>query len=296
MRSPIRLAAAAALVLTALPALAQTPDTAKKEPGKPLGFLTDTTKKYGLVPQLFTIAIGGFLPHVSSQGRLSSPSLPGSSVDLEHALGLAPNLQSLDVLATIRLGKKQLITLGYFGFRRSATKSLQDSIVWGDSVYHAGADLDATAALQYYGLTYRYYFFRKERWELGAGLGIDGLVMSASLGLRVASGGGFADSAKRSGSLTAPAPMLGIYGDWEFVPRFYLRAQAQLLYINNVESYGGGITDDRLAVEWYPLHNYGVGLGYHYVGVKVTKTFSNGGELEYKYYVGGPSLYLTAAF
>ncbi|HUO52244.1 MAG TPA: hypothetical protein VMT93_06985, partial [Gemmatimonadaceae bacterium] len=245
------------------------------------------------------IGVGGFLPNVSSKGHLSSPSIPGSDVSLEDALGLKPNLQSIDLEATWRLGTKQLITLGYFGVKRSASKTLQDTLHWGDSTYDAGATIDASNQLQYYGLTYRYYIWRHTQWELGAGLGIDALNISASLGLRVAvsgGGGGFADSAKKSGGFTAPAPMLGLYGDWEFQPRFYLRGQAQYLYVNKVEGWGGYVTDDRLAVEWFPLHNYGLGLAYHYVGFRITKDFSNGGALQYTYALQGPALYLTAAF
>ena len=35
---------------------------------------------------------------------------------------------------------------------------------------------------------------------------------------------------------------------------------------------------------------------YHYVGLRVTKTFSNSDELTFKYYLGGPAIYFTAAF
>jgi hypothetical protein len=300
IRSP-RLPAFLGALLIATAAAAQTPDTTPKAKpeSKPLGFLTDTTPRYGLVPHKFTIGIGGFLPNVSSKGHLSSPSVPGSDIDLEDQLGLKSSVQSIDIEATWRLGKKQLITVGYFGLRRSATKTLQDTIHFGDSTYNAGATVDASTDLQYYGVTYRYYFWRHTQWELGAGLGIDALDLSGSLALRVAvsgGGGGFADSAKKTGGFTVPAPMLGIYGDWEFQPKFYLRGQLQYLYINKVESWGGYLTDDRLAVEWFPLHNYGVGLAYHYVGFRILKDFSNGGSLQYTYALQGPALYLTAAF
>ena len=292
-RRSITIALSAAILLPAA-ALAQQPDTAKG--GKPLGFLTDTTTKYGLVPKNFTIAVGGFLPSVRTKVRLSSPSFPGTDVDLENKLGFKTNNQSLDIQAAFRLGQKQLITIGYFGFQRTSTKTINDTIRFGDSLYQAGATLDVKSRLEYYGLTYRYYFWRYTRWRLGAGLGIDALNTNLSLGIRVASGGGFADSAKRSGGFTAPAPMLGIYADWEFVPRFFLRGQLQYLYVPEIESYQGHITDDRLGVDWYPFHNYGIGIQYHYIGTEITKSFTNGGKLTFNYSIGGPSIYLTAAF
>jgi hypothetical protein len=271
---------------------AQQADTAKKGP---LSVLTDTAQRYGLVPSHFTIGVGGFLPTVSSAVRLSSPSLPGSDVDLENKLGLTPHTQNFEALATVKLSKRQLLTLGYFAFNRSATKTITEDIDFGDTTYTAGATVDANSKLAYYGVTYRYYFLKEERWELGGGLGIDALNMSA--GLKISGTvGASSGSVKHDGSLTAPAPMVGLYADWEFQPRFYLRAQLQYLYINNIESYGGHISDDQIAVEWFPLHNYGIGAAYHYINLKMTKTFTDGGELEIDYTIQGPALYLTAAF
>jgi hypothetical protein len=273
---------------------AQQPDTAKK--GGPLKVFTDTTKRYGLVPQHFTISVGAFFPNISSRADLSTTANGGTEINLEDRLGLKPNLQSIDLQAAVRIGKRQLLTLAYFGLRRSASRTLNDSIVFGDSIYHAGATIDASAKFYYYGLTYRYYFFKDPRWDLGAGLGIDAFNINASLGVRASGGGGFSDSVQKSGGFTAPSAMFGLYGDWEFVPRFFFRGQLQYLYINQVSSYGGAVTDDRLGVDWFPFLNYGFGVMYHYVGLRVTKTFSNSDELTFKYYIQGPAIYFTAAF
>jgi len=288
------LALAAVFASVGFAAAQSAPDTTAKK--KPLGFLTDTVKKYGLVPQHFTIAIGGYVPSVSSSVQLNSPTLTGDNIDLENRLGLNHNTQSLDVQATMRLGQKQLITLGYFGFKRSADKTISDSITFGDTTYHAGAQLATNSSIQYYGFTYRYYFVRKPSWELGAGLGIDALVLSAGLKLAVDGGGGAGSSVQHSGGFTAPAPMIGIYGDWEFVPRFYFRGQLQYLYINNIASFGGHVTDDKLAIEWFPLHNYGLGVGYHYIDLNINKDLRDGGNLDINYNIQGVMFYLSAAF
>ena len=196
----------------------------------------------------------------------------------------------------MRLGKKQLITLGYFGFKRNATKSITEDFTFGDTTYTAGASLDVNSSVQYYGVTYRFYFLRKPRWELGAGLGIDALVLSAGLKATGTVGGNTYGGVKHSGGFTAPAPMIGIYGDWEFVPRFYLRGQLQYLYINNVESYGGHVSDDKLAVEWFPFLNYGVGVGYHYIDLNINKQLKDASQLDIDYNIQGINFYLTAAF
>jgi hypothetical protein len=289
----IKLAALLAVGILSPALAAQNADTAK---GKPLGFLTDTVKKFGLVPQHFTIGVGGFLPSVSSSVSLSSPSLPGDEIGLEDKLGLTPHTQNFEAQATVRLGQKQLVTLGYFGFKRSATKTITEDFTFGDTTYTAGATLDANSSIQYYGFTYRFYFLRKTRWELGGGLGIDALVLGAGLKVTGTAGGNTYGGVKHSGGFTAPAPMIGIYGDWEFVPRFYLRGQLQYLYINNVESYGGHVSDDKLAVEWFPWLNYGLAVGYHYIDLNINKQLKDASQLDMNYNIQGINFYVTAAF
>ncbi len=112
----------------------------------------------------------------------------------------------------------------------------------------------------------------------------------------VGTGSGFADSAKATGSITVPVPLLGIYGDWEFVPRVLLTGGVQYIYVNDIDSYGGHVIDASLALEWYPLHNFGLGAGYHFIGANLSKTIRNGNSARFNYSIGGPTIYLSATF
>ena len=89
--------------------------------------------------------------------------------------------------------------------------------------------------------------------------------------------------------------MLGLYGDWEFLPRFYLRGQAEWIG-GSASGYDVVVTDDRADVEWYAFKNYGLGLGYHYVFADVAKTLRNGDTFRIKYTISGAVFYLKAAF
>ena len=251
-------------------------------------------KEYGTIPARFQFSAGGFLPRISTGVQLSTAHLSGTDIDLEKTLGLNPNTQSIDLIGQWRFKKRNMLSLEFFTFSRRASRTITESLTVNDSVYHAGATVNTSAALQYYGFTYRYYLWRRERWELGAGLGIDVMDLNAGFGIKAA--GGRSDSLQAKGSIVAPVPMLGIYADWEAIPRLYLRGTFQTLYIANVESYGGLIRDRRIAAEWYPLHNYGLGLGWHYVGIDIKKTQPSGAYVKLSYAIQGLSLYATAAF
>jgi hypothetical protein len=63
-----------------------------------------------------------------------------------------------------------------------------------------------------------------------------------------------------------------------------------------VATYGGHVSDDKLAVEWFPFLNYGLGVGYHYIDLNINKDLKDGGLLDLNYNIQGINFYLTAAF
>jgi hypothetical protein len=255
--------------------------------------------EFGLVPGRFVIDLGGYLPNVSTHAKLSTQLQNGTNINFENRLGLTPNTQTLDAQASWRISKHNYLGFQYFSFGRSGSKTLADSIVWGDEVYQAGATVDAHNTVTYYGLSYRYYIWREKNWEFGPGLGIDALDLHSKLGVRVAASGGggsVMDSAQKSGGITAPVPMFGIFGDWEFVPRVLVKGGFQYLYINDIDGVGGHVSDDALGVEWYPLHNFGVGGIYHFVGADVSYNGRTGNKTNFNYVIQGPSLYVIATF
>ena len=250
--------------------------------------------KWGTLPLRWDFGVGGYLPNISTAATLTGPLGLGQSINLEHKLGLAANTQTIDLLAGFRFKKRNMVSLEFFNFSRSASRTITDSLVVNDTVYHAGATIDLRNQIQYYGFTYRYYIWRRQRWELGAGLGIDGVNLGFNFGVR-ASAGNKADSAQTHGTITAPVPMLGLYFDWEMWQRLYLKASLQALFLT-YQQYSGGIRDRKVSVDWYPWLNYGFGVGWHYVGLDIKRTGQLGGSIEANYGIQGVSIYLAAAF
>ncbi|HUO51162.1 MAG TPA: hypothetical protein VMT93_01470 [Gemmatimonadaceae bacterium] len=249
---------------------------------------------FGLVPRNASFYLGAFGPSVDTKAELESPSGPHDRIDLENALGLPSHVSSVDLGASLRIANKSLITASYFSFARDGSKSLADTIHWGDATYPAGVTVDAGSTLSYLGFSYRYYFLREKRWQLGAGIGIDEVDAKTHLAVQVTTPGQ-ADSVQRHNSLNTPAPMLGLYFDWEPARSLFLRAGGQYIAVT-VGSVGGSITDDRLTAEWYAFKNYGIGAGYHYIDADITKTLPNGDTFDLTYKIQGFYYYLVAAF
>jgi len=291
-RSAARRAIVLAFVLAGAPrAVAQQGDTAHTAAPRD----SAAASKFGTLPARWNFAAGGYLPSLSTTATIGGPLLSATPIDLENALGLSANTQTIDLYASYRFKKKNMLSLEYFGYTRSATKTINDSLVVGDTVYDAGATLHANANIAYFGFTYRYYFWRREQWELGAGLGIDVMNLGVGFGIK-ASTAGRADSAQTSGSILAPVPLIGFYGDWEPIPDLYVRGTFQTFFLKYQE-YSGSVHDRRLAVEWYPWRNYGFGAGWHLVGLSIKKTNAETDRyVQLGYSIQGLSIYAMAAF
>jgi hypothetical protein len=301
--APSLLCAAALLAVSlAEPARAQLADStagAASSDRAPLKHASGMDE-FGQVPKRFQINLGGYLPSVSTNGKLSTSLANGTNINFNNQLGLTPNTETLDAFAAWRISKHNYVAFQYFGFGRTSTKTLADSIIWGGNVYHAGATVDVNNHVTYYGFSYRYYIWREKNWELGPGLGIDALSLTSSIALRVSasdSSGSFTDSAKKNASVTAPVPMLGLYADWEFVPRLLVKGTLQYIYINDIAGVGGHVSDDVIGLEWYPLGNFGLGGIYHYVGTSISRhNNTNGNTTNLNYGIAGPAFYVIATF
>ena len=116
---------------------------------------------FGLVPGRFTLTLGAYVPNVQTSAKLSTQTVNGSEINFNHRLGLSPTSTSFDVGASWRISDHNYLSVSYFSFSRSSTKTLSDSLVWGDNVYHAGATLDVNNKVGYYGIAYRYYIGAK---------------------------------------------------------------------------------------------------------------------------------------
>lgn len=285
------------LALATAPAVAaQTVDAgAKVEAASIAKDSAALSSKWGNLPARWQFAAGGFLPSLSTTASFGGPILPPTTINFENRLGMSPHTQTLDLYASYRFKKKNMFSLEYFGYNRTGSSTIQDSLVVNDSVYHAGLTVDAHALIEYYGFTYRYYLWRRQRWELGVGLGIDVLNLSSGVGIK-ANVNAKQDSAGVNGSIVAPVPLLGLYADWQAAENIYIRGAFQMLKLT-YEAYSGQVHDRRIAAEWYPLKNYGLGLGWHYVGLGIRKTDSNTQQyVQLGYSIQGLALYATAAF
>jgi hypothetical protein len=188
---------------------------------------------YGQVPERFTFQAGGFFPSFDTTVRVGSDVLGvGTTINLEDDLGFDKSQSSFDVGAALRLGRRHRFTFDYFQFTRDATKGITKEIHFENQIYRVGTNVDASTTIRYFGFSYQFSVFKGRRGEGGLQIGVDYVDLKAALSASASvSGGGASVSSTQSVSdgVSAPVPLVGVFGSFEIVPGLSARATVQYL-------------------------------------------------------------------
>lgn len=263
-----------------------------------LGTFAQAGDDFAYRAQKFTIDIGGFLTSVNTHADLDSVAYGrGTSVDFEKDLGLKDNPLTWRLDFGWRMTNRQLLVFSYYQINRSSTKTLASDINWGDYTLYAGTGATATWDSTFYQLYYRFAFVQGAKGEFGGSVGVSYLQQDAELkgyGTIRYQGGTHDYYIKKSNTLHAPIPCIGLYGLYQFTPKFTMQGDVDYLKVN-ISGVDGSYTDARLTFNYYPWAGCGFGLGWLYNKYDVTanKDSWRGG---FTYDFNGPVAYVSFKF
>ena len=236
-----------------------------------------------------------FFPTISSTARLDSDTGGiGTEVHLEDDLGLTDRKGTPYILLGSRFGSQNWrAEFEYYYLDRSATRTIQRDITWGDTTYSLGANINSTFNTNIYRLTGGYSFYHTPEAEAGVSVGFH--VTDFKLALS-GEGTGPAGLSFRTESRTqlVPLPTLGAYGNYKLAQDWILHGRVDWLSLT-YEQYHGSLTNLYVGADWRFVPNWGVGLGYRYVNYRVTADKNSfHGEANYEFQ--GPTVYFAGAF
>ena len=119
----------------------------------------------------YWIGLEYFYPKISSTVRLdpTTTGRPGTTLRLEDDLDLADRKGTPYFTAGMRLGERWRLEFEYYTLNRSATKTGERQIEWGDVTFPvAGQRLQSTFDSTIYRLTGGYSFYKEPSAEAGA--------------------------------------------------------------------------------------------------------------------------------
>lgn len=229
-----------------------------------------------------------FRPTVDTMVRYdSSAGAPGTLLDAEDTLGLPGqrDMGSLDMM--FRMLERHRIRADFTKLSRGGDTLLGQPVFYGDDQFFANERVRTAMDLRKLGLTYTYSALRREKVEIGLGLGLhllqlDGTVEAPARFVRER-----LDTAGPFATLVADAT-------WRVTRRFSLNASAHYLDAS-IDEVEGGYTAWHADVQYRAWRNLSFGAGYSHTRYRIDSTdpdFSGYFNLKYS----GPEAFVRVSF
>jgi len=248
---------------------------------------TEPIPNHPALSDRFAFQFGAFYAKTTTQASLA-PAGGGAAVaiDFESALGLEDH----DVVGIggflWRMSERWRLEVEYFRMNRDATRTLASEVRWGDQVYPVGTMVNSTYDFSDTRVSAGYSFFKRRDKELGVGLGLHVSKIDVSLQQP--------GSSAEAADVTAPLPVLSVYGALALTNEWAVRFRSDWLSLNYGD-YSGGVRSSAIDVLYQPFRNVGFGFGMRSLVLDLAVDKSNwSGEAKAAF--SGPAAYVTVSF
>lgn len=254
-------------------------------------FAMDSLKVAKMPKYRYYIYAGTFFPTTETTLRVDGKFV-GTYVNLENDFKMKGKGVSFRTEAIAQLSPRSAVSLTYFSIFNSGHTTLDRDIEYGDSTFHAGADLSTYFNIRFMGASYRYSIFYKENWSLGLTSGLRVLNMDVGATLKRPNG----DTYSNQFSTFIPVVLFGIHGSAYITPRFLARYSLEYFGLS-INGINGSVLDNRLTLEYYLFKNFALGGSFTHINYRV-KDFPLTGRFdgEVSYSIMGFALYVGARF
>ena len=225
----------------------------------------------------FSISIGVFLTDRDSTTRVDGTGgMDGTPVDLEGDLGLHRSDSVFRIDGYYRFNQKHRLDFSAFDLSRTASKDIEKDIEWNDTLFPIDTTVNSNFDLAIYKLAYTWSFMRRDKGFLGLTAGL----YIADFGMRLEAE---AISELESNSLTAPLPVFGLRGQYDFTEKLSFRASAEIFALE-YEEYSGSLYDIYAGLDYQFFKHVAIGIGINAVeiDIEISKDRFNG-DLDWRY-------------
>ena len=193
----------------------------------------------------------------------------GFDIDAEEILNIDSNPLTFRADAHWRFSdnRRHRLDVRYISFRREGGRSLLRDIEFegpgGNTIeLAAGTYVESNFDIDIYQAAYSYSFFQDDRIDLAA---IGGLYIMP-INMSIQASGSINENSKEN--FIAPLPVFGLRADFAITPKVFLRSRTQIFYVR-YDKFTGLLTENHFAVEYLPMKNFGMGIGYDMFHLRV---------------------------
>ena len=224
----------------------------------------------------FSVNLGVFLTTMNSDISISGTRTGlGVNLNLEEALGLTTTSFVVRSEASYNFGSKlrSHVRLGYFGLIRNSSKTLEEEIAIGDTIFPIGTQISSRFDLHIIRALYDYAFYQDSRISLGVSGGIYVLPVNFSVGTQ--------NLIDESAKFIAPLPVVGMRNIFFITPKVLLKQNLEVLYLKTAQI-EGRISDLNVYLEYNPFRNFGIGAGYNSFNFRFSSKQEVSKQFEFK--------------
>jgi hypothetical protein len=209
---------------------------------------------------------GGLLTVFDSTLAFGINRASGVSFDAEELFGLDSTRVILRAEAMYRPGKslRHQFDVSYGSYHRSGIVNLSEEIEINRVTYPVGARIESVFNFDLIRGTYSYALLQDDRMRIALGLGVYAVPLRYELDIRTTAGTTNVEGA----DITIPLPALALKGEFQLVPRLFLDAGINAMYLE-LSDFKGSLVEANVSLEYRPWKHFGLGVGYSGMAVSV---------------------------
>ncbi len=225
----------------------------------------------------FSLSLGWFFTDRETDTRFeTSIGSPGTDIDLEDELGLDKTDSAFRLDGYYRFAPKHQINFSVFDLSRTASTQIQEDISWNNTVFVVDTVLTTDFDLAIYKVDYTWRFKQRDNWYLGLTGGL--YIGDFDFDLFTTN----VDLFDRGGA-TAPLPVIGLRGEYDFSERWTFRADGEFFFLE-YQDFDGSLYDVYAGLEYSFSEHMGIGVGVNTVRMNLGLTKTNlSGDLDWEY-------------
>ena len=220
----------------------------------------------------------------------------GEEVDYVNLARLGVPESDTDLWARVsaRVGSRWQIGLDYFSIDVAGGRQVNFDFEFGDLVVPVGAAVDASLDVEFYVLSINYAFYRSDRMELGAGVGVHGVGLEYDLFAEARVGSLVRTLGEEEDDFLAPLPNAAVYASYAFSPRLLGQVLGGWISLS-YDEYDGALLALHTQLSYLLTNRISVGLGYTMFDIDVERSRDVRRE-SYDLDLQGPRVFLAVVF
>jgi len=238
--------------------------------------------------------VGAYFPRVNSELQVNGPIGDGTEIDFERDLGFDQRSTLVSGFAEWRPGDDWVFNVEYYALNRSSTKSLDREIIVGETTYPVSATVTSGFDSDIFRFTIGNRLIQREKWEIGAAIGLHGTDFSTFIEGEAAVGEQSGQFQSEARSVFAPLPTVGLFLNAAPAARVNVAARFDWLSLS-IDDYSGRLINTQASVAYSVQKNFDVGVMYRYVNYRL-RVDRNDWEGKIRYEFSGPAIFLQAGF